>query len=833
VTQPSQVLKSVAERYAKLNQMLRTGESALRDATKFAWPVGKDALGMATRQGIADRTTDVDATQKRIRFVISTQNVDRDGDVVVSRGIKVYPNYARNPVWSFSHFSWDLPVGKMTDPQGKLCFFPEEFRVCADCWFDVHDPDAMFLFGKYERGFMNATSIAFVPEVAYPREKAHEEQRNGGWKYAETDLTEVALTPVPANPEALRDDLDKEKNFISPKLYKGLSQYAARARGKCFTGYCPCPPCEEKDFREADHPRADDGKFGPKNGLPGNNESAEELPTSEEDIGAKTGKDAYEEADRFYSDVLQTQYAVGHQGDNYVYVWSDKNFDEGEIPDKWLNSPTAERGALVGSAGEIRWELENCVGSFRDPDLADEDQVAEANQLVDQLLSSLGIEDVEPVKPKASKSIVSQSHLGQFLHAQKVKDMSKKLNANTLKSALGSKPKKAKCGCGGKCASCRKSLPEEDNATSGEEATGTHPEHDAEQEHGANELDKDLQSKVQAKMPKLMECGYSEPQAMCLAAHLHGKGLEGDDITGHEEVAMALGYKSKDESGDMGGDVEMSLKSFVKSVKKESEAEESQEENEASEGSEHHREEEAHEGGEHEEETEADKKPEEKYKKSAAWLGAMHNHMKSAHSFTTKEMELCDHPQMAKAMGSHLKDLEGHMENYKSLADKYHPDLQFEKMCKDLGGEEEAVANETGEGSSSEADSAPTEEKPGKGDKRSGADIIREDYQEPKKAKGQVRKSMVPENAACLKEAGEYLGEMANHPDTKAVHKAGMKYHAGMVMKCHKDLTAPQETAPAQDVGDTMKSFAGTLDKVQAYVDYEAECYFEATGQRL
>ena len=44
-------------------------------------------------------------------------------------------------------------------------------------------------------------------------------------------------------------------------------------------------------------------------------------------------------------------------------------------------------GALIGTADEIIWELENCVGSFRW--IGDEAQAAEATEIVEELTAAV------------------------------------------------------------------------------------------------------------------------------------------------------------------------------------------------------------------------------------------------------------------------------------------------------------------------------------------------------------------------------------------------------------------------------------------------------------
>ena len=447
---------------------------------------------------------------------------------------------------------------------------------------------------------------------------------------------EISLVAVPANAGAIRDSLDAEKSFMSPKLQKALQPFAAVAKGRCFSGYCPCPPCEDSE-------------------------------------------------------------------------------------------------------------------------------------------------------------------------------MTKKKNAAVLTSGLPGAKACHKSYC--TCKSCKsgktKKLPEETNAASGAEAAGTNEErHEHEEEHAE---DKGLQESVAAKMPKLMECGYTEPQSMCLAAHLHSKGNEGEDITGHEEAAKALGY-SKD---DMGGE-EMSLKSLVKAMKKEHEAEALEDADEGETAT-------ASEGKKPDDEEE--EKPE--YKPSAKMLGHMHNHMKNAHDYLSKELPKMDHEKIAKAMTAHCKDLEGHMENYKSLAEMHHPDVDFDKMCKSLGGggEAEEVENEDGAGESSQASSE--EENGRKTDDESPAEKVRE-YQHPKGAKKRVQKAMM--DHGCVKEAADYMADAGRDATMPRVHKAAMMHHCSALTGYCKAMDAPAE---AVEHGDPNEVPPEAMKQVAERFDQFADLIFQKTGQRF
>lgn len=683
----------IAARYSALNQAVSKGqikpEQAAVLSDRYAWPVSKDGtLGMG-QHASAERKY-IDSVEASCPFIISTQEEDSDGDIVVARGADL-SRFALNPVVLLGHGSYQMPIGTARAKDGTICVWPEENRVRAKCFFDMPDPDSAAVYGKVERGILNATSISFLPLHAHKREydKAHHDgMMPPGWLFQRWQLTEFSIVSIPANAGAVRDWLDSDKD-LSPKLQKALQPFAAVAKGRCFSGYCPCPPCEEKDWNESDHPRGQPdnaGQFGPGSGVP--------------------------EKHRY------------------------------------------------------------------------------------------------------------KSHLGQFLHAHRVKDMTNKQNAAVLTSGLpGAKAcHKSYCNCKScKSGKTKKALPEQEDATSGSEAAGANQDRHDHEEEGA---DKSLQESVAAKMPKLTECGYTEPQCMALAAHLHGKGLEGEDITGHEEAAAALGYKKKDDMGGEGGEESMSLKSYVKSVKKESE-EESLEDSEEGET------ESATEG------EEADDSEEEspQYKPSAKWLGAMHNHMQKALDFTNHEIPITDHPQMAKAMTSHCKDMEGHMQNYKDLAGKYHPDVDFEKMCSSVakeveGGETEENENDTG---ANESNQASSEEESGrKGDDESPAEKVQE-YQHPKGNRRGVQKSMM--DHGCVKEAAEYMSDASRDATMPRMHKAAMAHHCSALTGYCKAMDEP----PADPVeqGDSNEVPPEAIKMAAQRLDHLSELIFAKTGQRI
>lgn len=248
---PNVALAQFAERHRKLSDAIRKG--TVRDVSKVVAHyagVLKDTSGVPTSLALSNPdsalVSQIDDKAKAVPFIVTVLQEDRDGDVVIPRGIET-KNYYRNPVVFFGHQEWVVPIGKAKS-NGRLAWDVTDKDARSVCYFDAPDPDSMFIYGKVQRGFLSATSIAFVPVEAYKRDeydKAYRGEKDSmmpvGWLFKRVDLTEWSIVGVPSNAGAIRDALDSEKSFISPRLQKALVPYAAQPRGRCFSGWCPVP----------------------------------------------------------------------------------------------------------------------------------------------------------------------------------------------------------------------------------------------------------------------------------------------------------------------------------------------------------------------------------------------------------------------------------------------------------------------------------------------------------------------------------------------------------------------------------------------------------------
>ena len=144
---------------------------------------------------------------------IVNQRTLRDGlyqvTVAANEGVRQPPeldfgglsteNYARNPVVMWAHDvvgrspSGGLPIGRTL----KLTKQPEG-RMVAEFEFLSDDPFAQRVKNAWDKGFLQAASISWVPIESVP-------DGRGKWRDARSDLLEWSIVAVPADPDALRE----------------------------------------------------------------------------------------------------------------------------------------------------------------------------------------------------------------------------------------------------------------------------------------------------------------------------------------------------------------------------------------------------------------------------------------------------------------------------------------------------------------------------------------------------------------------------------------------------------------------------------------------------
>lgn len=143
-----------------------------------------------------DNIKSIDEDKRQIDFIISTDRVDRMGDIITVNGWQL-KEFRRNPVILFAHNSRVPPIGraiKVGKADGALTatgeFMEPDLSEFADS-----------IYRMYLGGYMRAVSVGFKP-IEWERME-DDDERFTGIKFTKHELLEFSAVPVPANPDAL------------------------------------------------------------------------------------------------------------------------------------------------------------------------------------------------------------------------------------------------------------------------------------------------------------------------------------------------------------------------------------------------------------------------------------------------------------------------------------------------------------------------------------------------------------------------------------------------------------------------------------------------------
>ena len=145
----------------------------------------------------ADLSADLpaDLMEGPVTFVLSTDEVDRHGDVVAADGW-VLEWYRKNPLLLWAHDYRHPAIGRAvelwTEPHrllAKMEFAPSEF--------------AQEVAALYRAGFQWGVSVGFKP-LRFEERRDEKTGAHLGVRFLEQELLEVSAVPVPANRNALR-----------------------------------------------------------------------------------------------------------------------------------------------------------------------------------------------------------------------------------------------------------------------------------------------------------------------------------------------------------------------------------------------------------------------------------------------------------------------------------------------------------------------------------------------------------------------------------------------------------------------------------------------------
>jgi len=225
------------------------------------------------KSNIKDLTVNTeDIGERTVRFTISKEVVDRDGDILRASGVD-FSNYLKNPVFLGFHNSRDFPLGKVVK------FWVEGDRVKADVYFpkieelssDINNVSEKarlidFCYCCYKTGMLNAVSVGFIPLEWVETEN--------GFDILKWELLEFSAVAVPANQDAIAEAVksfgeDFTHKFITEE--KSGRKISAQTRAildkikacgdeleKCQETLKGCGEALRKALAELDEPEAEE-----------------------------------------------------------------------------------------------------------------------------------------------------------------------------------------------------------------------------------------------------------------------------------------------------------------------------------------------------------------------------------------------------------------------------------------------------------------------------------------------------------------------------------------------------------------------------------------------
>lgn len=163
--------------------------------------------------------------ERTVRFKISSEVVDRDGDILVAKGCD-FSNFMKNPVFLPFHKTDAFPLGKVVSVyvEGTAVFADVYFPKLEELASDKENASEKarlvdFTYHCYKNAMLSAVSVGLMIKDAENILDA--DGYVTGYKILEWELMEFSAVTIPANQEALTQAVksfgDKAKVFLQMK----------------------------------------------------------------------------------------------------------------------------------------------------------------------------------------------------------------------------------------------------------------------------------------------------------------------------------------------------------------------------------------------------------------------------------------------------------------------------------------------------------------------------------------------------------------------------------------------------------------------------------------
>ena len=131
-----------------------------------------------------------------ITAIITTGNIARDGAIITPSGWD-FAHYDRNPVVLWQHDDSAMPVARMVDRTIG------DAEIVARIAIDMDDPEGQRLHGKIKRGYVNATSVRWLPRETEVRQVGEGKEKRDVLVFLRQEMLETSFVSIPADPGAM------------------------------------------------------------------------------------------------------------------------------------------------------------------------------------------------------------------------------------------------------------------------------------------------------------------------------------------------------------------------------------------------------------------------------------------------------------------------------------------------------------------------------------------------------------------------------------------------------------------------------------------------------
>lgn len=161
---------------------------------------GRDGMGDKLKEVKMDKKAklayakSVDGEKKTVTAYVSTYEWDRTLEKFAP-GAWDLTNYLKNPVVLWAHDQHNPPIGRAVEIK------EDANGLMAVAEFDTASERGAEIFGLYERGFLNAFSVGFIPKNQIMEQVPGQSSKGVVW--TEAELLEFSAVSIPANPGAV------------------------------------------------------------------------------------------------------------------------------------------------------------------------------------------------------------------------------------------------------------------------------------------------------------------------------------------------------------------------------------------------------------------------------------------------------------------------------------------------------------------------------------------------------------------------------------------------------------------------------------------------------